>query len=82
MEGDANAYMLMKSIIEIITSQGAGWWVVPVMTIYIVIRIIRWVFRTSRGEQIDDMGESWNTSVEALKRSPGRVSETWRSRFR
>lgn len=83
MEGDPTAYGMMKGIIDLITtSESLGWWFTPVFAIYLVLRVISWAYRSSRGERLDNLMESGAESVEALRRQPGRVSEAWRSRFR
>lgn len=73
---------LVQSLISLVLGSGAGFFVVPLLTIFSVVRFLRWAVSQSRGTpDIDDLQEQSTTLRRRAEAAPDRARRAFRRRF-
>jgi len=73
---------LVQQLIDVVLGSGMGFFVVPFLIIFSIVRFLRWMLSTSRGSSdIEDIQESAVQLRGQAERTQANVARTFRRRY-
>lgn len=74
---------LFKSLIDLLLTGGAGFFIAPIITLYFVLRFLKWLasYRGRSGPDFEEMRDQFDTYRQRAEQAPARLRGSIRRRY-
>lgn len=74
-------YGLFLSLIDFLLSSAAGFFFAPLLTLFFLLRFLRWPASYRGGSDLDDMREQYSEYRQRAEQAPSRFRDSSRKRY-